>query len=124
MAGGLADGEPVRGPNWACGQEAALRALHLALALALLGGAPPAGARQLLALHGRRIAATPAYALAQDNNHTVSEAAGLWVCGLFCGEAGWARQGQARLEAAIRRLVASDGGFAQLSTGYCWMCWR
>jgi hypothetical protein len=118
LAAWLAANPPFRGPNWACGQEAALRALHLALALALLGGAPPAGARGLLALHGRRIATTPAYALAQDNNHGISEAAGLWVCGEFCGEAGWARQSQARLEAAIRRLVAPDGGFAQFSTGY------
>jgi len=109
-----------RGPNWACGQEASLRALHLGLALALLEAdrAPPPGARALLALHGRRIAATPAYALAQDNNHTVSEAAGLLACGLLLGEAGWVRRGAARLDAALLRLVTPDGAFAQLSTGY------
>lgn len=118
LAAWLAANPPYRGPSWACGQEAALRALHLALAIALLGGAPPEGARALLALHGRRIAATSAYAAAQDNNHTVSEAAGLWVCGLLCGEARWAAQGRARLAAALVRLVATDGGFAQISTGY------
>ena len=120
-AGRLGRAQPAfRGPNWACGQEAALRALHLGLALALLGAdhAPPPGARALLALHGRRIAATPAYALAQDNNHTVSEAAGLLACGLLLGEAGWTARGAARLEAALHRLVAPDGSFAQLSTGY------
>lgn len=111
---------PFRGPNWACGQEAALRALHLALALALLGPArdPPPGARALLALHGRRIAATPAYAAAQDNNHPVSEAAGLLACGLLLREPGWTARGAARLRAAVLRLVAPCGGFAQLSTGY------
>ncbi|MFC7475614.1 heparinase II/III family protein [Dankookia sp. GCM10030260] len=109
-----------RGPNWARGQEAALRALHLGLALALLGAdhAPPSGARALLALHGRRIAATPAYALAQDNNHTVSEAAGLLACGLLLGDGRWTSQGAVRLEAALGRLVAPDGSFAQVSTGY------
>lgn len=120
LAGWLAANPPFRGPNWACGQEAALRALHLGLALALLeaDGAPPPGARALLALHGRRIAATPAYAMAQDNNHTVSEAAGLLACGLILGERGWARHGAARLEAALLRLLAPDGAFVQLSTGY------
>ena len=111
LADWAARNPPFRGPNWACGQEAALRALHLGLALALLGAdhAPPPGARALLALHGRRIAATPAYALAQDNNHPVSEAAGLLACGLLLGEAGWTARGAARLDAALRRLVAPDG---------------
>lgn len=111
---------PFRGPNWTCGQEAALRALQLALALALLGAAqdPPPGARMLLALHGRRIAATPAYAMAQDNNHPISEAAGLLACGLLLRESGWVARGAARLRAAVLRLVAPCGGFAQLSTGY------
>ncbi|WP_241671428.1 heparinase II/III domain-containing protein [Dankookia rubra] len=120
LAGWAARNPAFRGPNWACGQEAALRALHLGLALALLGAerAPPPGARALLALHGRRIAATPAYALAQDNNHAVSEAAGLLACGLLLGEAGWTRRGAARLDAALLRLVAPDGSFAQVSTGY------
>ncbi|MDO9711666.1 heparinase II/III family protein [Paracraurococcus lichenis] len=120
LADWLAANPPFRGPNWACGQEAALRALHLGLALALLGAerALPPGARALLALHGCRIAATPAYALAQDNNHTVSEAAGLMICGLLLGEAGWARRGLRRLEAALLRLVSPEGAFAPLSTGY------
>ncbi len=107
-----------RGPNWACGQEAALRALHLCLALALLGAAPPAGARALLALHARRIGAAPGYAMAQDNNHPVSEAAGLLGIGLALSDAALARRGAARLERHIMRLVGVDGAFAQASTGY------
>ena len=73
---------PFRGPNWACAQEAAFRILHLGLALALWGTdrAPAPGARRLLVVHAQRIAATRAYALAQDNNHPISEAAGLFVC--------------------------------------------
>ncbi|MCB4820595.1 heparinase II/III domain-containing protein [Roseicella aerolata] len=120
LADWVAANPPFRGPNWACGQEAALRVLHLGLALALLGAerGPPPGARALLALHGRRIAATPAYALAQDNNHTVSEAAGLLACGLLLEEGRWAADGAGRLEAALLRLVSPDGAFAQLSTGY------
>jgi len=111
---------PFRGPNWACGQEAALRALHLGLALALLGRerALTRGARDLLALHARRVAATPAYAAAQDNNHAVSEAAGLLACGLLLGDARSVSRGAASLSARVRRLVAPCGAFAQLSAGY------
>ncbi|MBL6455427.1 heparinase II/III-family protein [Belnapia sp. T6] len=118
LADWAARNSPFRGPNWASGQEAALRALHAALALGLLGAPPPAGLRALLGLHGRRIAATPAYAMAQDNNHAISEPAGLLACGLLLGESDWIALGERRLAAARRRLVGADGGFAQLSPGY------
>jgi hypothetical protein len=109
---------PFRGIGWACGQEAALRALHLALALALLDRDrdPPPGARALLALLARRIAATPLYALAQDNNHPVSEAAGAFACALLLGRD--AGRPACALAARVARLVAPDGGFAQVSPGY------
>ena len=109
---------PFRGVAWACGQEAALRAMHVALALALLDadGAPPPAARALLDLCGRRIAATPLYAVAQDNNHPVSEAAGAFVVALLLGRD--TRRPAARLAAHVARLVAPDGGFAQVSAGY------
>ncbi len=120
LSGWCAANPPFLGPHWACGQEAALRALHLALALALLGQdrAPAPGALALLALHARRIHATTHYAQAQDNNHSVSEPAGLYVCALLLGEHD-AREAAGRaLAAALARLVAPDGGFAQVSTGY------
>ncbi|RYJ01727.1 MAG: heparinase, partial [Acetobacteraceae bacterium] len=107
-----------RGPNWASGQEAALRVLHLALALGLLEAAPTAAMRSLIALHARRIEATPAYAMAQDNNHAISEPAGLLACGLLLRDPARVATGEARLAAACRRLIAPDGAFAQLSTGY------
>jgi hypothetical protein len=116
LADWAARNPPFRGPNWASGQEAALRVLHLALALDR--AALPAGARALVALHGQRIAATPAYAMAQDNNHAISEPAGLLACGLLLGEGNWVALGERRLAAARRRLVGADGSFAQLSTGY------
>lgn len=111
---------PFRGPAWACGQEAALRAMHLCLALALLeaDAAVPPAMRALLGAHARRIGATRAYAAAQDNNHAVSEPAGLFVLGLTLGEKGLARRGAAGLARAVARLVAPDGAFAQASPGY------
>ncbi len=107
-----------RGPNWACGQEAALRTLHLCLALALLGAAPNPGAQALLTLHAQRIAAAPGYAAAQDNNHPISEAAGLLAIGLALGQPPLIRRGTARLNRHILRLVSPCGAFAQASTGY------
>jgi hypothetical protein len=109
---------PFRGVAWACGQEAAFRALHLALALALLDADrdPPEGSRALLRLCARRIAATQLYALAQDNNHPLSEAAGAYACALLLG--GDITRPAAALAARMARLVAPDGGFAQVSPGY------
>ena len=103
---------------WACGQEAALRALHLALALALLDADhdPTPAARALLALCGRRIAATGLYALAQDNNHPVSEAAGAFAIALLLRQD--TKRAALALAARVSRLVAPDGGFAQVSAGY------
>jgi hypothetical protein len=120
LADWAARNPPYRGPNWACGQEAALRVLHLALALALLEADRDlsAGARVLLAQHARRIAATPDYALAQDNNHPVSEAAGLFAAGLLLRDGALAARGAARLAATVRHLVAPCGAFAQPSAPY------
>lgn len=111
----LAAAPPYAGPLWLCGQEAAFRALHLALAAALHGEAPP---RDAMALLARRIGANPAYAMAQDNNHPVSEAAGLLACGMALGDRGMARRGARRLERSLLRLVDADGGFAQPSPAY------
>ncbi len=83
---------------------------------------------------------------AQNNNHAVSEAAalfigGIWLRSLFAKGEGnrssekWARVGRASLERLVDRLVFKDGGFSQYSTNYhrlmldtlsqveCWRIW-
>lgn len=111
---------PFRGPAWACGQEAALRALHLCLGAALLDAdrEPSAALRHLLGLHARRILVTGTYAAAQDNNHAVSEPAGLFVIALVCGDAAAADRAAKRLGRAVLRLVGEGGAFAQASPAY------
>ncbi|MCS6892480.1 MAG: heparinase II/III-family protein [Rhodovarius sp.] len=106
---------PFSGPHWQCGQEAALRLLQLALRLA-----PPLPdwARPIITAHLRRIQANPAYALAQDNNHPVSEAAGLLAGALLLGDPALARRASIRLDRVTARLVAADGSFAQPSPCY------
>ena len=120
LADWAAANPPFRGPGWACAQEAALRAMGISLTLALLGAdrrlSP--GARDLLALHAVRIRATRAYGAAQDNNHPVSEAAGLFVCGLLLGRARDQRAGARGLARAVARLVSPCGAFAQASPAY------
>lgn len=111
---------PFRGPGWACAQEAALRAMGFALALALLDAdrALTPGARAWLALHARRIRATRAYGAAQDNNHPISEAAGLFICGLLLGERRDQVAGARGLAQSVARLVSPCGAFAQASPAY------
>lgn len=104
---------PFSGLHWQCGQEAALRVLQLALRLAL---PLPGWARPVLAAHQRRIAANPAYALAQDNNHPISEAAGRLACAMLLG--GDAAAASRRLDRVVARLVAPDGSFVQPSPAY------
>jgi hypothetical protein len=120
LADWAAANPPFRGPAWACAQEAALRAIGISLALALLGAdhrlSP--GARGLLALHARRIRATRAYGAAQDNNHPISEAAGLFICGLLLGRVRDQRAGARALSRAVARLVSPCGAFAQASPAY------
>lgn len=111
---------PFRGPAWACAQEAALRAIGISLALALIGADRrlSRGMRELLGLHLRRIRATRAYGAAQDNNHPISEAAGLFICGLLLGKFRDQRAGARALARAVARLVAPCGAFAQASPAY------
>lgn len=122
----LRDDPPYRGPNWKCGQEASLRVLTLALAAHVLGqvGQPTASLVELVRLHLRRIAPTIGYALGQDNNHGVSEAAALFVGGSWLTLVGdrraaaWARAGRHWLDERARTLIAPDGSFSQHSVVY------
>lgn len=117
---------PYRGPNWKCGQEASIRALNVALAALLLGQreTPERGALEFVAGHLRRIAPTVGYAIGQDNNHGISEAAALFVGGHWLQHRGhrearrWHAMGRRLLENRVRRLVLDDGTFSQYSSSY------
>lgn len=120
---------PNTGPNWKCAQEASIRLLNTLLAYQILSG--PRGAGQLIpfvATHCRRISQTLSYAVGQDNNHGTSEAAGLFVGGMWLaqnsggdvGRAGarWEARGRRLLERLVPRLVMPDGSFSQHSLTY------
>lgn len=115
---------PNSGPNWMCGQEASFRLFAVVFAAETLG-VPPAHeallARFVLAT-GRRIAANLGYALSQQNNHGVSECAGLLTAALLLPDEAASGRWRERALHALRRqladLVYTDGGFAQHSLIY------
>lgn len=117
------------GLQWKCGQETGLRLMHTLLAADLLGrwgGVTPTPALlDFVRQHAGRIAPTMLYAVAQDNNHGTSEAAALYVAGLFLARHGdvgngrrYAALGRRWLEERIDRLVMPDGSFSQHSINY------
>jgi hypothetical protein len=117
---------PYLGANWKCGQEAAIRVMHLALAALLLDQAdrPERPLVDLVALHLARIRPTIGYAVGQQNNHATSEAVALFVggswlerCGIASGAA-LARLGRRQLDKQARQLIGRDGSFSQHSLIY------
>ncbi|HEX8390997.1 MAG TPA: heparinase II/III family protein [Longimicrobium sp.] len=115
-------GNPAfRGPQWGCGQEAAIRAFALLYAEANLPPVP--GLAETLAASGERIADAIGYAVSQRNNHAISEAAGLVALGArFRGahpEAErWLRTGRRLLARLVTEQFAEDGWYVQHSFTY------
>lgn len=118
---------PYTGYNWKCGQEASIRVMHLAMAALILGQAsdPMPGLRALVRVHLARIRPTIAYAIAQDNNHGICEAAALFIGGAWLAQTdgdatarAWMNQGRRQLEERAARLIADDGGFSMYSVMY------
>ncbi len=119
---------PQQGPNWRCGQEIAFRVMAWCFGLygfLVSSETTPdraATLAQMIAISGRRIAANIGYAISQRNNHSISEATGLWTIGLLFPElrhaARWRELGRRILERDARELIYDDGGFSQASANY------
>jgi hypothetical protein len=118
-----------QGVNWKCGQETSIRLINMLLTWWLLGK----GSKDVLALivesHLTRISKTLGYAIAQNNNHGTSEAAGLFIGGGWLIHHGTSdeqrmlgrhcvERGRRWLEDRVNTLIFDDGGFAQYSTNY------
>jgi hypothetical protein len=121
---------PNTGPNWMCGQESSVRLINVLLALRLAGLEKSAGSGLVafVEAHCRRVDLTTFYAVAQDNNHATSEAAGLFIGGTWLARYGegdarhrgqrWAEKGRKLLDDGVRQLVLPDGSFSQHSLTY------
>src|SRR5690606_16628052 len=70
-----------QGPNWKCGQETSVRVMKLFTAAAIMQQADSVSEslEELVRHHLLRIQPNIRYAIAQDNNHGTSEAAGLYI---------------------------------------------
>jgi hypothetical protein len=119
---------PCLGPHWMNGQEVALRLMALAWSAQIFAASPSTTPERLnrllqsIAHHALRIASTLAYARAQNNNHLVSEAVGLYTAGLTLPEhpqsARWRKLGWRWLNRAFRQQIGSFGEYIQHSTNY------
>jgi hypothetical protein len=118
---------PQTGPNWLCAQETAIRLIQIILCAQLLNQKEPLPALiDFVDTHCQRIALTRHYADAQQNNHGISEAAGLFIGGLWLKKYSqfhinahkWQNDGYRDLEGLVNKLIADDGSFSQHSLNY------
>jgi hypothetical protein len=119
---------PCLGPQWMNGQEVALRLLALLWADALFADSPESSPKRRARLaasvaeHAARIPQTLEYALAQNNNHILSEAAALMSAGLALprhpDSARWRRLGKYWFNRALLAQIDDTGEYIQHSTSY------
>ncbi len=113
---------------WGCGQETAFRLMAMLTAAFATLDSPHATAKRLYKLtrlawqSARRIEANINYAIAQENNHALSEALGLWTVGLLFDEfpsaQRWKSMGRRVLQKECNRQIYNDGSFIQHSLSY------
>ena len=120
---------PFHGPQWACGQETAIRAIAWLWAEGACADSTAFDdpfrreLLQALAWSGERIADAFAYAQSQRNNHGLSEATGLIAIGARLRDADpramqWLEQGHRALDRMILDQIAADGWYIQHSFNY------
>jgi hypothetical protein len=116
------------GPNWISGQEVAFRLIAFTFAYQVFsssGTSTPDRIERLslaIADHATRIPATLIYARAQNNNHLISEAAGL-ITAAYClpehpKSRKWRELGRHWFNHALQTQIADDGTYVQHSTNY------
>jgi len=124
----MTENPPHRGPNWGCGQEAAIRVMAWYFGLHAFAGSPSTSKERVskltlnVAVHGTRIERNIGYALSQNNNHGLSEAVGLWTIGVLSPELRdakrWRQKGRALIEKITREQIYADGSYIQHSSNY------
>ena len=123
---------PNTGVNWVCAQEVSIRLINILNAAFLLGLHNSCVSKvflKVVVVHCKRVYPTIGYAVAQDNNHGISEASALFIAGswlqafskdekhiklgVICS-----RKGSRTLEKLVGKLVLTDGGFSMSSFAY------
>ncbi len=113
------------GENWVSAQEAAIRLIMVVFSAGVLsdrGLNIQPELTQFIEVHARRILPTRNYAAAQNNNHLLSEAAGLMTAGCVLKDHAnaekWFRIGWRDFQRALRSQILPDGAYIQHSTNY------
>jgi hypothetical protein len=116
------------GPNWASAQEVGLRILAFVYAAQAFADSrhstPPRKTclADAVAAHAGRIPATLVYARAQDNNHLLSETAGLITAAAVLPDnpqaQRWSNLGWKWFNEGLRTQIMPDGAYTQHSMNY------
>jgi hypothetical protein len=117
---------PNLGRQWQSAQEVAIRLMAWVFCDRVLASAPSTTLdRQLwqaMAEHAARIPVTLVYARAQNNNHLLTEAAGLYTVGVYLPShpraEKWRKLGWHWLNRGIQDQVSEFGTYMQHSTNY------
>jgi len=123
------DGNPTNtGPNWVSAQEVALRLMAFCWSLQVFDSSQSSTTTRKerlarsIAEHAARIIPTMVYAQSQNNNHLLSEYAGLFTAGLALPDhpqsARWLQMGWKGFHKDLRRQVDAYGEYVQHSTNY------
>jgi hypothetical protein len=123
----LRENPPNLGVNWASGQEVALRILALVFGWCVFAAREEDKNRRALikwavVTHAERIPPTMIYARAQNNNHLLIEAIGLYTAGVFMPQykhaSQWRRSGWQWANWVFQNQILDDGCYIQQSTNY------
>ncbi len=124
----LTNNPPYLGPNWISAQEVALRLIALVYAGQAVRKSVHTSPQRLAVLsqaianHARRIPLTLVYARSQNNNHLLSEAAGLYTAGLALpghpDAQRWRNLGWKWFNRGLQKQITPEGVYSQHSTNY------
>ena len=116
------------GVHWISAQEVAMRIITLSYSFSLVKDAISSTEERiklfskLIESHAKRIPSTLGYAKAQNNNHLISEAVGLYTAGTVLPThsmaAEWKKIGLKLFEKAIQSQIKMVGSYSQHSTRY------
>ncbi len=119
---------PNQGPHWASAQEVALRLISISFCVSVFAPAKSTTSRRLamlsqsLAHHAARIPPSLSYARAQNNNHLLSEAMGLYTAGVLMPDhprsQRWRKVGLRVFMQGLQRQIDADGAYIQHSANY------
>jgi hypothetical protein len=117
-----------QGPNWESAQEVALRLIAFVFAVQIFASSnqstddKKSKIAESIANHAARISPTLIYARSQNNNHLLSEAAGLITASLALAEhpqsKRWSELGWKWFRRGLQTQIDNNGAYMQHSTNY------